>query len=287
MEPGVRPVDLLGHPLEPLGALLISKRGLPTVSRVVHEQVLGRELGTLQGAQRLPRRAVPIGYPVALGVLQLGRLRHLTRLQQVGIALAAAVVHLLEDAGEGLVVLAGEAAEEVVERERGLDVVVDVGALVAGDGGGDGGGGEEGRGAERGGGGRRRGGHGAALALALGAAAALEDLELRVAEDERVAGAQGLEPVEAVAEAREVREEVPLDDPLDGRDVGVLVEHLRAPALGGGGGSGGGGEGRCGGGRGRRGGGARRGRRRGRGEVARGVARRAEHRGGGGGGGRG
>lgn len=57
----------------------------------------------------------------------------------MGIALAAAVVHLLEDAGEGLVVLAGEAAEEVVERERGLDVVVDVGALVAGDGGGDGG----------------------------------------------------------------------------------------------------------------------------------------------------
>jgi len=85
-------------------------------------------------------------------------------------------------------------------------------------------------GAERGGGDRRRGGDGP-RPLALEAAAAVEDLELRVAEDERVAGTHRLEPVKAVPKAREVREEVPLDDALDCGDVGVLVEHLRAAAL--------------------------------------------------------
>ena len=42
----------------------------------------------------------------------------------MGVALAAAMDDLLEDAGEGLVVLAGEAAEEIVEGERSSDVLI-------------------------------------------------------------------------------------------------------------------------------------------------------------------
>jgi len=155
---------------------------------------------------------------------------------------------------------------------RVRDVVLLLGSSHAA-GNGSGRGGEEGRGAERSGGGRRRGGDGP---TALDAAAAVQDLELRIAEDERVAGPHSLEPIEAVAEAGEVREEVPLDDALDGGDVGVLVEHLRPAALRRGGGGGGGG----GGGRGgrARGGGCGSLRRR---EAAGRIARRAEHRGGG------
>jgi hypothetical protein len=76
---------------------------------------------------------------------------------------------------------------------------------------------------------------------------AVEDLELRIPEDERIMRPDGLEPIKVVPEVREVREEVPLDDALasgdvevreevplalddalDGGDVGVLIEHLRA-----------------------------------------------------------
>lgn len=57
------------------------------------------------------------------------------------------------------------------------------------------------------------------------AGTALDDLQLGVADEEGVGGAEGAEPVEAVPQFGDVGEEVALDDVLDGRHVGVLVQH--------------------------------------------------------------
>lgn len=73
------------------------------------------------------------------------------------------------------------------------------------------------------------------LCLAL---AAFEDFELGVADEEGIAAANGLEPVEAVAELGNVGEEVALDDLFDGGNVGVLIEDGGGRGFGGFGGGG-------------------------------------------------
>lgn len=57
---------------------------------------------------------------------------------------------------------------------------------------------------------------------------ALKYLELNIANDDGIAGAGGLEPVEAVAELGDVGKEVTLNDLLDRGDICVLVEDVDA-----------------------------------------------------------
>ena len=57
------------------------------------------------------------------------------------------------------------------------------------------------------------------------AGAAFKDLQLGLANDHGVAGFDGFEPVEAVAELGDVGEVVALDDLLQRLNVRVLVQH--------------------------------------------------------------
>ena len=57
------------------------------------------------------------------------------------------------------------------------------------------------------------------------AGAAFEDLQLGLANDDGVAGFDGFEPIEAVAELGDVGEVVALDDLLQRLNVRVLVQH--------------------------------------------------------------
>lgn len=54
--------------------------------------------------------------------------------------------------------------------------------------------------------------------------ATLENLQLNIANFDRIAGFGGVEPIEAIAKLGDVGEEIAFDDFFDGGDIGVFVE---------------------------------------------------------------
>lgn len=136
-------------------------------------------------------------------------------------------IDLLQDLVEALVVLTRVPPKKLVEGQAGINFIGLVGIIskmVAFGGVGRGGVGSEGGGGESRGLGAELGGGGGLIRIRVFGGAALLDLELGVADEDGVAGADGLQPVEAVAELGDVGEEVALDDILDGGDVRVLIE---------------------------------------------------------------
>lgn len=53
----------------------------------------------------------------------------------------------------------------------------------------------------------------------------MNDVELGVLDDDRIATALGLEPFEAISKLGDVGEEVSLDDLLDGGNISIFVEN--------------------------------------------------------------
>lgn len=115
------------------------------------------------------------------------------------IPLPALLVNLLHDAGEALVVLAGVAAEEIIERDGGINGIfrhlafsrVGIHNSVGRRGGGGKGG--DGWGADGGCRVTDRSGRGLP-------AAALKNLELGITNKDRILGAHSLKPIKAITE---------------------------------------------------------------------------------------
>lgn len=139
-------------------------------------------------------------------------------------------VYLLHDLREALIVLARVPAAEFIKGKRVIynrRRIFFISRFFAGSGNKRRGFiGAEGRDRREGAAGAAMGGGGGSRGSLASSArgTALEDLELGVANDDGIAGAGGLEPVEAVAELGDVGEEITLDDLLDRGDISVLVE---------------------------------------------------------------